>query len=962
MLVAESDGGSTEPIRAAAKTMPWRCAVLGDSLPFPVEPATYLVCMIIGQRMSANGGGSQMTRPWLILFKILVLAVFIAGLVACSGGKQENVSPPEITDVLTPTLTTMPPSPSPAPTETPDPSIGTLLLVFGDRFIHDIYAEVRSAFEEAGYRVVVASRTMGPLQGKNVSLEVDVDLLLQDVRVEAYDGIVFTCDNDVTFGSARAETDRIAQEAVTQGKVLAAICSGPRVLAYAEVVEGLQTTGEPSQTCAMLEQSGATCTGAEVERDGLIITARDRDASHAFARQVIEALQEQSTAPSPRPGDEGLIAFVSTRDGNGEIYVMNADGSNQRRLTNWRLWDGFPDWSPDGIQIVYYSYLSDENWVIKTMDADGDEQGSSYARQLTDSGVCDGAPHWSPDGARITYDSGDCTGDQREVYVMDADGGNPRNLTNNETDDMLAAWSPDSTQLVFSSDRDGNYEIYVMDADGDEQGARHVRRLTENTAADHAPTWSPDGTQIAFYSERDGNAEVYVMDADGGNPRNLTNNPTEDWFPRWSPDGSQITFSSRRDGNLDIYVMNADGSDVRRLTDSPREDFNSVWQPRPANAQVDTWVKTYAGDPVWAALDGLETADGGYLLAGSTNYSHRNTRQEDVYLVKTDPAGEVVWAKAYGGDDFDRGNAVLQANDGGFVVLGETASSGAGDWDMLLLKVDADGNELWSKTFGGSAQERASAIQITADGGYILAGSTKSSGAGGSDLYLIKTDDLGNEIWSRTYGGELDEEANDVRHTSDGGFFVLAQALRSARLYTDQDPDIFLLKIDGTGNEIWSQVWEEENLEGGHALLPTSDGNYVIAGITSSAGSESDIDFLFLKIDAAGNLVWDRSIGDANAVDYGTDVIETPDGGYLFTGMFNGGGQGAIPLIKTDGSGQVLWNRNLIAGQGNKVGLRVIPTQDGAYVIVGNTDEYGRGFETVLIKIKDAGSGTEEAR
>ena len=650
--------------------------------------------------------------------------------------------------------------------------------------------------------------------------------------------------------------------------------------------------------------------------------------------------------------DACLTCCRVMNDGNGEIYVMNADGSDQRRLTNWRLWDGFPDWSPDGEQIAYYSYLSDKNWVIKVMDADG-----GNPRQLTDSGVCDGAPHWSPDSTRITYDSGDCTGDHREIYVVDVDGGTPRNLSNHEADDMLAAWSPDSAHLVFSSNRDGNYELYVMDADGG-----NVRRLTENTADDYAPAWSPDGTQIAFYSERDGNAEVYVMDADGSNPRNLTNNPTEDWFPRWSPDGSQITFSSKRDGNLDIYVMNADGSDVRRLTDSPREDFNSVWQPRTMSAQVNTWVRAYEGDPRWAALDGLVTDDGGYLLVGATNYSHQNTRQEDVYLVKTDAAGEIVWAKTYGGDDFDRGNAVIQADDGGFVVFGETKSSGAGDWDMLLLKVDADGNELWSKTFGGPAQERANAIRQTTDGGTILVGSTKSFGAGGSDLYLIKTDDQGNEVWSQTYGGELDEEGYDVHHTSDGGFFILAQVSRDARLYTDQNPDIFLLKTDGAGNEIWSQVWEEENVEGGHALLPTSDGNYVVVGITSSTGSESDIDFLFLKIDADGSLIWDEPISDEGAVDYGTGVIETPDGDYLVTGMFSGGGRGAIPLIKTDGSGQVLWTRNLLEGRGNKAGIRVLPAPDGGYLIIGTTDEYRRAFETVLIKTDNAGNVMEETK
>jgi Tol biopolymer transport system component len=263
------------------------------------------------------------------------------------------------------------------------------------------------------------------------------------------------------------------------------------------------------------------------------------------------------------------IAFVSTRDGNGEIYVMNADGCHPQRLTDWHQWDGFPDWSPDGSQIAYYSYLSSEHWAIKIMNADG-----SHPRQLTDTGSCDGAPHWSPDGAWITFDSDGCSGDHREIYIISVEGGEPRNLSNNPADDMLGAWSPDSRQLVFSSNRDGNYEIYAMDADGS-----HVRRLTDDPAEDHAPAWSPDGTQIAFYSNRDGNEEIYVMNADGSHPRNLTNHDAADWFPRWSPDGGQITFSSRRDGNLEIYVMNADGNHLRRLTDSPSDDFNSVWQP-----------------------------------------------------------------------------------------------------------------------------------------------------------------------------------------------------------------------------------------------------------------------------------------------------------------------------------------------------------------------------------------------
>jgi len=254
----------------------------------------------------------------LIVVMMLILTLLagcrqatVTPVPSATASPSPTPAPVRVTVVVTATATA---TPAPTPADSAEPGIGTVLLIFGDRFIYDIYTGVRPAFEEAGYDVVVASRTMEPIRAKNLSFEVEVDLLLEDVRVEDYDAILFNCDNDITFGSARAETDRIAQEAVEQRKVLGAICSGPRVLAYAEVVEGKTTTGEPSQTCGMLEQSGATCTGADVERDGLIITARDRYASRAFVQTILEALQEQFTT-SPVTAADGLIAFVSTRDG-----------------------------------------------------------------------------------------------------------------------------------------------------------------------------------------------------------------------------------------------------------------------------------------------------------------------------------------------------------------------------------------------------------------------------------------------------------------------------------------------------------------------------------------------------------------------------------------------------------------------------------------------------------------------
>ena len=315
---------------------------------------------------------------------------------------------------------------------------------------------------------------------------------------------------------------------------------------------------------------------------------RTRSRAHTLLATLVLAIGVPSfeiVTEASFPGSNGRIVFVSSRDGNPEIYSMNPDGSDLRRLTTNPGSDDAPAVSADGATIAFASDR-DGNFDIYAMNADGTAVHNVTAAFPAYS--VNTNPAWSPDGTRLAFEHSDVG--LPEVYVMGADGANPMNLTNDPGWDAAPAWSPDGTRIAFVHGPSNVFlrEIYVMNADGS-----NPHDLTNTpTFLNVEPSWAPDGSRIAF--ARGVNAvsfDVFVMSADGSAQTQLTNISAVETNPAWSPDGQQIAFSAGFIGtNVDLFVMNTDGSNVLRITTDLAFDGRPDWSASPATGievQID---------------------------------------------------------------------------------------------------------------------------------------------------------------------------------------------------------------------------------------------------------------------------------------------------------------------------------------------------------------------------------------
>ena len=367
-----------------------------------------------------------------------------------------------------------------------------------------------------------------------------------------------------------------------------------------------------------------------------------------------------------------------------------------------------------------------------------------------------------------------------------------------------------------------------------------------------------------------------------------------------------------------------------------------------ALAQPDTlWTRTYGTIEDDYCFGAQQTADSGFILAGQTVMA--NADNASIYLVKTDSEGDTLWTSCVGGICANSGCKVQQTSDGGYIIVSDTFIGGAGDSDVLLVKTDDAGNEVWSRTYGGTGRDVGNFARQTQDGGYIIVAETWSYGAGEESIYLIKTDADGDTLWTNTFGGHNCDEGLCVQQIDDGNYIITGggNSYTTTSLYYD----VYLLKIDPDGNEIWMRTYGGEGHEKGCFVEQTYDGGYIITGVTTSYSAWYN-DVYLIRTDDRGDTLWTNVFGGTGN-DEGHSVAQTSDGSFIVGGTTTSYGAGStdIYLIKTDASGDEQWNQTY-GGTGIDMGFSVQQTTDGGYVVGGYTNSFGISNDFYLIRLE----------
>ena len=410
--------------------------------------------------------------------------------------------------------------------------------------------------------------------------------------------------------------------------------------------------------------------------------------------------------------------------------------------------------------------------------------------------------------------------------------------------------------------------------------------------------------------------------------------------------GEEVTQTHSYPGS-GVYVVKVKARDTQ-LAESEWSD--SIAVSITGGESLALFQRTYGGSGDDEGNSVQQTSDGGYVIAGWT--SSLGAGNHDMYVIKTDPNGDTVWTRTIGGAAADEASCVRQTSDGGYVAVGQTQSFGAGSADVWLVRLNALGETLWTRTYGGSSADVGYSVVQTTDAGFVVAGYSYTSAQNVNDALLIKTDRSGNVQWSKTYGDTMYEWASSVRQTPDGGYVFTGY--KGSRVTSTRQ--VYVVKTNAAGDTQWTRAYGGAAEDRGYCVELTGDGGYVVAGMTRSYGAGSS-DFYLLRLNSAGDTLWTRTFG-ASGDDEGYSVTRTSDNGFLVAGTTTppDSSDMDVYLVKVNASGATEWTRTYDHSPGDDAGNSVQTTSDGGIVIAGYTNSPSMDHDVYLLKTDANGS------
>jgi len=373
-----------------------------------------------------------------------------------------------------------------------------------------------------------------------------------------------------------------------------------------------------------------------------------------------------------------------------------------------------------------------------------------------------------------------------------------------------------------------------------------------------------------------------------------------------------------------------------------------------ARTFVVPWARSYGGNGIECANSIIRISDkSGYLVAGSSESF--GAGEKEMWILKIDNEGAIDWEKAYGGTGSDAGCTICKLEYGEYIVGGHTSSFGPGGQNFWAIKLDKSGDILWEKAYGGDDYDMLNSIAPTDDNGFIAAGCTSSYGAGFQDFWIIKLDQTGEIEWQNAYGGQSTDDAYSIIQTSDGGYLAAGISYSFSAGY---DSQALVLKLDSAGDVVWEYAYGGLGFDGVNSVIQTDDGDYAIAGFTSSSGTGCS-DYWVLKLDKNGAIKWQTAYGGGGVGIFGggnaNTIAQTSDHGYIVGGLICPNAYtNDIWILKLDYKGAVIWEK-AYDGLSHDCATDILQTEDDGYMVAGVKNTYLTSYDYWLLKLDKDG-------